>query len=103
MSGSEGPVQDPAPQRAGTDPTDLVEHLLFEMEQAEIDLPHIVLSRQAATGDISCSGPYPDGISALRAAELEHTIEVDAGGQGEITFHVAALYPPLDIARAGRG
>jgi hypothetical protein len=105
MSGSDRAADEPDRTRSGsTDHVDLVADLLFGIERAEIDLPHIVLSRHAS-GDVSYSGPYDSGLSALRAAELEHTIEVAAGGDGEITFHVAALYPPLDAERrppAGR-
>jgi hypothetical protein len=85
------------------DPARLVADLLFGIEHDEIDLPHIVLSRTVATGEVSYSGPYPDGLSALSAAEVEHAVEVDGGGDGQITFHVAALYPPLSPPADPRG
>lgn len=79
----------------GRDPACFVTDLLVGMEQAEIDLPHIVLSRSAETGEVNYSGPYSCGLNALQAAEVEHLMELEAGGDGEITFHVAPLYPPV--------
>ena len=88
---------------AGCDPACFVTDRLVRMEQAEIELPHIVLSRSAETGEANYSGPYSCGLNALHAAEVEHLMELEAGGSGEITFHVAPLYPPVsESASQGR-
>jgi hypothetical protein len=99
-SGPTGHAPDTSGERPrDLDPTSLVEDLLFGIERAEIDLPHTVLSRNALTGEASYSGPYASGLTALSAAEAEHTLEVQGGGDGQITFQVAALYPPLEPVR----
>jgi hypothetical protein len=100
MSRPTGSAEDPdAVPARGIDPAELVAGVVFEMERHEIDLPHIVMSRHRTSGAVSYSGPYETAVEALRAADLEHTIEGNAGGGGEITFHVAALYPRLELDR----
>jgi hypothetical protein len=74
----------------------MVARMMCGIAMAELDLPHIVLTRNAATGEATYSGPYQTGLGALAAAEAEWEVDRDAGGVGDITFHVAALYPPLD-------
>jgi hypothetical protein len=102
MGGPGGRAEEPpSERRAEPDPESLVADVFFAMEQAEIDLPHIVLSRSAVTGEVGYSGPYATGLQAMEAAELEHAREVEGGGAGEVTFHVAALYPPLEADRFG--
>jgi hypothetical protein len=56
--------------------------------------PHIVISH-TIDGAATFSGPYPTRSAAERAAELEHRLELDAGGGGEITFAVAPLSAPV--------
>lgn len=66
-----------------------------DMGVAEMDLPHIVLCRDARGVTASFSGPYPSAIEALVAADLEYQIESESDGAESLTFHVAALYPAI--------
>lgn len=54
----------------------------------EIDRPHIVVCRDPESGAVSYSGPYPDGLSALLAAEREAEIEA-------LEYGVATLFPAV--------
>jgi hypothetical protein len=58
----------------------------------EIDLPHIVICHDAETGATSYAGPYPDGLAALAAAELESCKDATSGMGRPMEFSVAALY-----------
>jgi hypothetical protein len=80
---------------------DLPGDLLYRLEVAELSRPHIVVTRDRRTGRESFSGPYPSAVGALCAAETEYQVDRDGGGLGELTFHVAALYPPLEGADCG--
>lgn len=108
MSGPRELAEEPegeARPAIGRDPVTMVTDLLVGMERAEIDLPHIVLSRSAHTDEINFSGPYSCGLTALQAAEAEHLMELKSGGDGELTFHVAPLYPPVmePVVQGGAG
>jgi hypothetical protein len=61
----------------------------------EIDLPHLVLCTDLETGAVSYEGPYPDGMTALAAAESEST-ELDAEVSG-FRFTVAPLLPTREM------
>jgi hypothetical protein len=78
-------------------------NFLVEMGVAEMDLPHIVLCKDARGATASFSGPYPSAVEALVAADIEHQIESASDGPEALTFHVAALYPALDPAPGERG
>lgn len=62
----------------------------------EIDHPHIVVCRDAESGAVSYSGPYPDGLSALVVAEREAALD-------PMEFTVAALLPAIDQRGSRRG
>ena len=68
---------------------------LTEMARAEMDLPHVVYSRDAQGTMASFSGPYPTAIDACVAAEIEHQIDLECDGSPTLSFHVAPLYPAL--------
>jgi hypothetical protein len=74
---------------------DALGNFVVGMGVAEVDLPHIVLCKDARGTTASFSGPYPSAVEALVAAELEQRIEAEADGPDALTFHVAALYPAL--------
>jgi F420-dependent methylenetetrahydromethanopterin dehydrogenase len=74
---------------------------MVEMARAEMDLPHIVFSRDARGGMDSFSGPYATAIEALVAADVEQQIEREAAGDHTMTFHIAALYPALGVGLDG--
>lgn len=75
---------------------------MVEMSRAEMDLPHIVFSRDGRGCMDSFSGPYPTAIEALVAADIEQQIEREADGGHTLTFHIAALYPALSGELDGR-
>lgn len=81
----------------GPGEVNLVAKVLCSIAIAELDMPHIVLTRSIDTGETTYSGPYETGLKALAAAEAELQVDRDAGGRGDLSFHVAALYPALDI------
>lgn len=60
----------PLPRR--TDPLTrlLLENVVTESVR-EIDGPHLVICRDPHTGLMSFQGPFPDGLSALVAADQE--------------------------------
>lgn len=66
-------------------------------EMEEIDHPHVMVCRDRASGFVSLAGPFPDGYSALLAAERDaRTLE---GPEGEhLEFSVLPLHPPLKAA-----
>jgi hypothetical protein len=68
---------------------------LTEMARAEMDLPHVVYSKDAQGTMASFSGPYPTAIEACVAADIEHQIDLECDGAPTLTFHVAPLYPAL--------
>jgi hypothetical protein len=80
---------------------DLPGDLLYRLEVAELSRPHIVVTRDRRTGRECFSGPYPTVLGALCAAETEYQVDRDGGGLGELSFHVAALYPPLQGGESG--
>lgn len=75
---------------------------MVEMARAEMDLPHIVFSRDARGCMDSFSGPYPTALEALVAADIEQQIDGEADGGHALTFHIAALYPRLSVDLDGR-
>ncbi|SDP59530.1 hypothetical protein SAMN04489867_3061 [Pedococcus dokdonensis] len=77
--------------------------LLYDLEASEIDLPHVVICRAPGADVDSFSGPYPSALEALMAAEIQNRVERAAGGVGEVTFHVAAIYPPFETPRLPPG
>lgn len=85
------------PQRPGD--MELVARMVYAMEVAEIDMPHVVIAVVPGCTLASYSGPYPNALAALTVAESEHRADLAAGGTGEVRFRVAALYPaePEDL------
>ena len=73
------------------DPSDL----LYRLEVAELARPHIVVTRDVRNDRVSFAGPYPSAVEALCAADTECQVNKDLGNGDLLTFHVAALYPPL--------
>lgn len=67
--------------------------IMYSMEVAEIDMPHVVIAVVPGCSAASYSGPYPNALAALTVAESEHRADLAAGGTGEVRFRVAALYP----------
>lgn len=59
----------------------------------EIELPHIVLCRDVETGCTSYSGPFPNGLAALVAAERERVVDDATNDGSPMSFSVAALHP----------
>lgn len=63
----------------------------------ELDHPHVMVCRDLSSGFISLAGPFPDGFSALLAAERDARSLSGAEGDG-LEFSVLPLYPPLSAA-----
>jgi hypothetical protein len=57
----------------------------------EIEMPHIVLCTDPETGTTSYSGPYPNGLAALAAADRDERREVATGVEEPMRYSVAAL------------
>jgi hypothetical protein len=77
-----------------------MEHIaraMYSLEVAELDMPHVVVTVVEGCPTATFSGPYPNGLTALTAAEAEHQADRAAGGTGDVTFCVAALYPAVDV------
>jgi hypothetical protein len=74
----------------------LVGRVLTGIAVAELELPHIVFTRSRDGSHATYSGPYESGILALAAADAEWRADRDRGGEEDLTFHVAALYPAID-------
>ncbi|MCW2787227.1 MAG: hypothetical protein JWP74_3744 [Marmoricola sp.] len=70
-----------------------LEQAVVQASLEEIDLPHIVVCRDAETGTASYSGPFPNGIAALSFADREIATDRDGRGGAPFDFTVAALYP----------
>lgn len=60
---------------------------------AELDMPHIVICRDDATGAVSYSGPFPDALEALVFAERESALDRALNIGEPMRFSAAALYP----------
>lgn len=59
---------------------------------AELELPHIVISRDEETGSETYSGPFPDGLTALVFAEREVAVDRELNEGVPLVFRVAALH-----------
>jgi hypothetical protein len=77
---------------------EFLSRIVSAAELAELDLPHIVVCRDDATGSVSYSGPFPDGVSALVFAEQESVVDLEMNDGDPLTFSVAALYPATRAA-----
>lgn len=65
--------------------------VMSEAGREEIDLPHIVICRDSETGAVTYSGPFPNGLQALAAAERERTLDEATNDGVPLDFRVAAL------------
>ena len=74
-------------------------HALGVAAREEIELPHIVVCTDIATGAVSYSGPFRDGLTALVVAEGEAELDRHADGGASMSFAVAALLPAPGPAR----
>lgn len=68
--------------------------VLFRVEVTELTRPHIVVTRDVLSGRVSFAGPYPSAVAALCAADTEAQVAKDLWGGSDLSFSVAALYPP---------
>lgn len=70
--------------------------MAYSMEVAEMDMPHVVVTQASGYQTLTLSGPYPSGMAALVAADFECGNDRQFGA-GDLSFHVAPLYPPLEL------
>ncbi|MBO9522075.1 MAG: hypothetical protein J7518_11110 [Nocardioidaceae bacterium] len=67
---------------------------ISRMITTEIERPHVLICADQATGTTSYLGPFPDGLSALVAAdEQERQDQLHAPGDAFV-YTVAPLYRP---------
>ena len=74
-----------------------IARIMLSLEIDEIDLPHVVVTSIVGGGSPTFSGPYDSGLAALTVADAERRAHFAAGGEGDVRFSVAPLYPPLDL------
>ncbi|RNL62957.1 hypothetical protein EFK50_14630 [Nocardioides marmoriginsengisoli] len=79
---------------------EILARIISAAELVELDQPHIVVCRDEATGSVSYSGPFTDGLAALEFAERERAVDVELNEGDPLSFSVAALYP---TGRVGTG
>jgi len=60
----------------------------------DMDLPHVLVCTDHTTSSVSLSGPYPNGLAALCAAEADHVLEHRQEPDSSMVFSVIALVPP---------
>jgi hypothetical protein len=70
----------------------LWERLVAE-ELADSDRPHVLISSDAETDSMTVTGPYPNGMAAAAAAEIEHANDLSRLGIERI-YRLAPLLPP---------
>lgn len=76
--------------------------MAYSMEVAEMDMPHVVVTRASGYQTLTLSGPYASGMDALVAADFECGNDRRFGA-GDLSFHVVPLYPALELVSAGDG
>jgi hypothetical protein len=81
-----------SPEPHGTGP---IGSSSFDLEVEEGRRRYLVVTLDTRTGEKSFAGPFRTAIAALCTADVEYQVDRDQGGQGELTFHVAPLLPPL--------
>ena len=79
--------------RLGPDAVDAYIRLMSSLVNEEVEQltrPHIVICTSRDSQMVAYTGPYPDGLTALLAAER------DAGqvADGDLDFRVSPLLPP---------
>ena len=62
----------------------------------ELTLPHLVITCDVPTGVVTYSGPYPDGIQAIAAADAERCRQARSDPDWPVTITVAPLLEPAD-------
>ncbi|MFL6059968.1 MAG: hypothetical protein ACJ72E_01960 [Marmoricola sp.] len=72
---------------------EFLSRIVSAAELEELDLPHIVVCRDAGTGAVSYSGPFRDGLDAMVFAERESVVDAELNDGDCLSFSVAALYP----------
>lgn len=89
----------------GEDSADVLGQRLMDMlvcgAGSDIDLPHVLVCTDHATGAVSFSGPYHNGLAALCAAEADHVSERRQDSDSSMVFSVRSLVPPGVSESAG--
>jgi hypothetical protein len=73
-----------------------LDEILLRIQVEEMDRPHIVLAKDRSNGHVTYSGPYSNAVQAMQAAEVERAAFGSRADEG-LSFHVAALYPALEV------
>ncbi len=70
---------------------DFVARTVGAAAREEIDRSHILICRDSETGVVSYSGPFPNGLAALVAAEREREVDDATNDGAPMIYSVAAL------------
>ncbi len=79
---------------------DLAAHLFDSMvrhEVAAFEQPHIVVSREPRSGQVSHHGPFPNPFAALTAAADLETAAATGGDNARVVCRVVRLWAPLPV------
>ncbi|WP_181407614.1 hypothetical protein [Nocardioides sambongensis] len=86
----------PADPFVGVVPTTIADFVVRTMLE-EMDRPHVVICHDLVSGGQSVSGPYADGLAALRAVEHERRLDLAVAGPD----HRYVVRPLLDPVTEG--
>lgn len=90
-------MDDPQHDRSVTRPDTGVEALVYE-EVASLRAPYVVLCTSRRRGPMTTTGPYPDALAALVAADHDRAHEARNGaGDSDLRFEVMRLFPPRGV------
>ena len=67
----------------------------------ELTLPHVVITHDVPTGVVTYSGPYPDGLQAIAAADAERCRQARTDPDWPVLVTVAPLVEPANEGHHG--
>ncbi|TYL44895.1 hypothetical protein FXB39_21085 [Nocardioides sp. BGMRC 2183] len=85
--------QGPIDPFVGVVPTTIADFVVRTMME-EMDRPHVVICHDLVSGGQSVSGPYVDGLAALRAVEHEQRLDLAVTGPDH-RYEVRPLLEPV--------
>ncbi|WP_447645247.1 hypothetical protein [Nocardioides zeae] len=90
-------MDDPRSDHPASNPDSAVEALVYE-EVACLRAPYVVLCTSRRHGPLTTSGPYPDALAALVAADHDRAHDAQNGvGDADLRFDVMRLFPPRRV------
>lgn len=73
----------------------LLEDQLVRQELEEMNRPHVLVCTDTHSGQLTLSGPFADGVTALAAAEADARAMDQISADHTLVFRVQPLYEPL--------